>query len=111
MKSSKRFIFLIVTMVLILFFLDWVRNTYYPLQTVSPVARIRTIFVFATGIIIMKLCTTKAGFKIFLFSYLVLWGVFYVLTFLTAHKIGLKTDDCLVFYRELVPLETPLPLI
>ncbi len=111
MKSSKRFVLLIIALVLILFFLDWLRNTYYQGQEISPVARIRTIFVFIAAIAIMKLCTTRRGFKIFLIAHLLLWGIFYGLIFLTMHKVTTKSGEALEFYKNLIPLETPLPLI
>jgi hypothetical protein len=111
MKSAKAFFLLMIVLIICLLFFNWVKNTYYPNQAVSPIARIRTIFVFIAGIIIMKLSTTNSGFKIFIIAYLILWGIFYGLIFITNHKIGVKSDEMLDFYKDLIPLETPLPLI
>jgi hypothetical protein len=91
--------------------LDYIRNIYFANQAISPIARLRTIFVIVAGTAIMKLSLTKEGFKIFIFIYFSLLAIYYVLNYISMHGTNVKFTETLVFYKELVPLETPLPFI
>jgi hypothetical protein len=112
MKPAKVFFLLIVVLTLVIIFLDWVRNYYFPGQVISPIARIKTIVIIVAGIIIMKLTFTSNGFKLFLVIYLGLWLIYWVLNFMFVHKISLGfVNEVWPFYQDTIPLESPLPFI
>jgi len=111
MKPVK-FFFLMLALVICILIFDWVRNNYFPGSAVSPVARIRTIFIIVAGIAIMKFSTTSKGFKLFVISYLGLWATYYILNFAANHTIHRENiAEAVSYYMGLVQLETPLPFV
>ena len=109
MKSAKFFFLLICLLLIGILSIDWIRNVYFPGEVISPMARIRTIFVIVAGIIIMKISVTKKGFQLFSISYVLLWLIYYILDYLNLHSTHFR--DALQFYQQLIPLESPLPFI
>ena len=112
MKAAKVFFLLMLALVICILIFDWVRINYFADEVITPIARIKTIFVVIVGTIIMKISTTPKGFKIFIISYLGLLAIYYILNFMATHTTyRVKFADILSFYKELIPLETPLPFI
>lgn len=112
MRSAKYFFLLMLALVIGILFFDWVRNTYFPGDLISPVARIKTIFIIIFGAAIMKFSTTQKGFKLFIIFYLGLWAIYYVMNFLALHVAGVeKGGQIMSFYKDHVQLETPLPFV
>jgi hypothetical protein len=112
MKPTKIFFLLILVLTGGIIFLDWIRHYYFPIQIISPVARIKTIFIIISGIIIMRLTFTSRGFNLFLILYLGLWLIYWALNFIAVHNIySGKLNEAFAFYKDVMPLLSPLPFI
>jgi hypothetical protein len=109
MRSTKVFFLSILALTIALLLLGWVRNSYYSGQVESPLIRVRTFLVIIAGIVIMKRSLTIKGFKVFLIGYVGLWMCYFLLKILANHIKMLS--GVVIYYNDMIPLETPLPLI
>ncbi len=109
MKSDKAFFLSMVALVIGLLILDWMRNFYFAEQTNAPLIRIKALFTIIAGTLIMKKFLSLKGFRIFLIGYSCFWIVYFVLNIAASH-LRMLTGTFL-FYKETMPLVTPLPFI
>jgi hypothetical protein len=109
MKSTKVFFLSILALSIALLLLGWARNSYYAGQVESPLIRVRTFLVIIAGIVIMKKSLTIKGFKVFLIGYVGLWMIYFLLKILANHIKAIT--GIVAYYNEIIPLETPLPLV
>ena len=111
MKSAKVFFIFMLLFTICLLAYDWIRNAETVATLDSPVIRIKTAFVIIVGSIIMKLTSSKKGFRLFLIGYYSLWFIYIALSKmvnLTHSKMIFTIFD---FYKIHVPLLTTLPFI
>src|ERR1700761_9183890 len=111
MKSPKAFFLCMAVLVVCILLFGWIRDTWFHAQYISPIARIKTIFIVIFGTVTMKLTLTDKAFKLFLITYIFLWVLYFGLKFMASHNIASFSYSAFSFYEQLVPLASPLPFI
>ena len=114
MKSLKVFLLLMLALYVGLFVFDYLKAVVFPVKHHSLVIWLKTFFLVAGGVAIMKITLEYRIFKTFITIYVVLWVFYYVLKWASKFpdqplERYFQANKLMLFYLNITQLLTPFP--
>lgn len=117
MKSVKVFLLAMLLLYIGMFVFDYLKAVTYPLNHPKHalIIWLKTLFMVAGGIGIMKLTLEKRVFKTFISIYIVLWIIYYIIKWIAklpgdqSVEHTFSANKVMLFYLSITQLLTPFP--